>query len=152
MLAIHLVRFKILFTNIFIIPKKTSFMSKTFHYVVMVTLHQQWVMRTTSDNCFKELILFQWLEQNSRSQVQYHQRCRLVSNAVCVCYTYVDLTFRKNVCKMFMFQFASRAKSITNKPKVNQIMTDQAMLKQYRSHIQKLELKLREVRCNTCLV
>ncbi|XP_052229032.1 centromere-associated protein E-like isoform X2 [Dreissena polymorpha] len=43
-------------------------------------------------------------------------------------------------------KFASRAKNIKNKPTVNEVMSDAAMLKQYRRKIQKLEEQISKIK------
>ena len=46
---------------------------------------------------------------------------------------------------MMSFQFASRAKVIKNKPEVNEVVSDAAMLKRYRNQIKQMERKMQEV-------
>ncbi|KAJ3035299.1 hypothetical protein HDV00_004075 [Rhizophlyctis rosea] len=43
-------------------------------------------------------------------------------------------------------KFASRAKTITNRPEVNEILTDEALIKQYRKEINNLKRQLDEVK------
>ena len=44
-----------------------------------------------------------------------------------------------------MFQFATRAKTIKNKPHVNEVLSEAAMLKQYRNEINRLQRLVKEV-------
>ncbi|CAG2065525.1 unnamed protein product, partial [Timema podura] len=43
---------------------------------------------------------------------------------------------------MYTLNFASRAKNIKNKPKVNEVLTDAALLKRYMRKISQLEKEL----------
>ena len=43
-------------------------------------------------------------------------------------------------------KFASRAKTITNRPELNEIVSDQALLKQYKKEIENLKKELNTVR------
>ena len=49
------------------------------------------------------------------------------------------------ILMLLSFQFASRAKVIKNKPEVNEVVSDAAMLKRYRNQIKQMERKMQEV-------
>ncbi len=44
------------------------------------------------------------------------------------------------------FQFATRAKKIKNNPILNEVLSDEALLRRYRREVQNLQKKLEEVR------
>jgi hypothetical protein len=46
----------------------------------------------------------------------------------------------------YVFQFATRAKNVKNKPEINEVLSDTAMLKKYRNQISELQKKVAEVR------
>lgn len=56
---------------------------------------------------------------------------------------YINLTY-------LSLQFASRAKTISNKPKVNEVLSDAALLKRSRMEIQKLQEKINAVQGHSC--
>lgn len=49
------------------------------------------------------------------------------------------------VCMLLGFQFASRAKKIKNKPIVNEVLSDEAMLRRYQKEIDQLKKQLENV-------
>ena len=50
-----------------------------------------------------------------------------------------------NILSSLIFQFASQAKQIKNKPHVNEVLSDRAMLKKYQREIEKLQKMLNKV-------